>query len=551
MNKLLIRKLNGANPKASLLAAMLDKEKVPCHPIACANWSEYPYKPDVKFRIAYNGTSILLSYRVEEADIKAVCMDTNGKVWEDSCAEFFISFGGDDFYYNIEASCTGTILVATGSDKHHRKLSSDGIISRIDRWSSLGSLPIENKSGKWELSLIIPVEVFSLSGVNTLDEKPNFHLPQFFGEFFLLTNMLNFKITKVMKTHYPFLMLMLAATQVAYSQQSYVQNGNFAETVTDETTGLTLPSGWDLEGNAFLNGERILNLVTSWLPDGAADGTKALDLWREGNEAYRLKLTQTISGLPDGIYSLSATAALGGENVFSLYAKVADKEETAPMPESGDYEKKEMSNIQITGGTAIVGFTANSSSSSDWFDITNFELVKTGEPEAPQTFEVSVSATNVTVTSPAGESPYSVDSGETFTLTFTLNDGYENPHVTVGGAPYALGNPAAGVYTVAINAVTGNADVSITAAPEAPTAATAHELNTLKLYPNPVTNGELKVAGKALKAGEKIAIYSLSGNLACAYEVRGVGTATINISRLTPGAYIVKVGRLATKMLVD
>jgi hypothetical protein len=71
-------------------------------------------------------------------------------------------------------------------------------------------LPIENKSGKWELSLVIPIDVFLLNKLNTLDgldakgnfykcgdnlkvphflswnpienEKPNFHLPQFFGK---------------------------------------------------------------------------------------------------------------------------------------------------------------------------------------------------------------------------------------------------------------------------------------------------------------------------------------------------------------------------------
>ncbi|MDR1119362.1 MAG: T9SS type A sorting domain-containing protein [Dysgonamonadaceae bacterium] len=206
-----------------------------------------------------------------------------------------------------------------------------------------------------------------------------------------------------MKTRCFLLMLMLAAMQVSYSQ-NYVQNGNFAETTTDEVTGLVLPAGWDLEGNAFLNDERILNLVTSWLPDGAAEGTRVLDLWRGTDDPYQIKLTQTVTGLPDGIYSLSATAALGGENVFSLYAKVADTEETTPMPESGDYERKEMNSIQIAGGKAIVGFTANSTSSSNWFDITDFELVKTGNLTSinklrPSGVSVAVTGNLITVAS--------------------------------------------------------------------------------------------------------------------------------------------------------
>jgi hypothetical protein len=151
------------------------------------------------------------------------------------------------------------------------------------------------------------------------------------------------------------------------------------ETTADETTGLVLPTGWDLDGKAFLeDGTWILNLVTSWLPGGAVEGTHALDLWRETDESYQLKLTQTINDLPDGIYTLSATAAFGGTDAL-LYAKIAGNEETTPMSPSGDYENKEMNNIQITGGTAIIGFSASSSSSSDWFDITGFELVKTDD----------------------------------------------------------------------------------------------------------------------------------------------------------------------------
>jgi hypothetical protein len=171
---------------------------------------------------------------------------------------------------------------------------------------------------------------------------------------------------------------MLAAMQVSYSQ-NYVQNGNFAEFTVDEVTGLKLPVNLVLYGSAFFEDVTlILALVTSWIPDGSAEGTRTLDLWRGTDENYQLKLTQTISGLPDGTYTLSAIAALGGANSYSLYAKVGDNEAaTILMSESGDFEKKEFANIQVTGGTATIGFTANSSSKDDWFDITNFELVKT------------------------------------------------------------------------------------------------------------------------------------------------------------------------------
>ncbi|KAA6330340.1 hypothetical protein EZS27_020937 [termite gut metagenome] len=210
MNALLIQKVKNADGKASGLSESLDKEKIPFQLISQVNWSEYPYKPDVKFRIAHNSKNILLNYRVEESDIKALCEEDNGKVWEDSCVEFFISFNEDDFYYNIESNCIGKIVVATGVDRYNRVPVPAAVINGIDRWSSLGNLPVENKSGKWELSLVIPVDVFLPSRINTFDglqakgnfykcgdklkvshflswnpiknDQPNFHLPQFFGK---------------------------------------------------------------------------------------------------------------------------------------------------------------------------------------------------------------------------------------------------------------------------------------------------------------------------------------------------------------------------------
>jgi hypothetical protein len=217
MNELSVTRLNEVDLKASEVSLVFDRENIPFHDIANVNWADYPYKPDVRFRIVHNGQSIFLNYQVEESDIKAVCDVDNGPVWEDSCVEFFISFQ-DVFYYNIECNCIGKILIATGVGKKDRLPIPADYIKRIDRWSSLGNLPIENKSGKWELSLIIPQEVFlsdkislsPLSSLNSLDglevkgnfykcgdnlqvphflswnpiktEKPNFHLPAFFGK---------------------------------------------------------------------------------------------------------------------------------------------------------------------------------------------------------------------------------------------------------------------------------------------------------------------------------------------------------------------------------
>jgi hypothetical protein len=210
MKQLLVKRLNYEGLKAIELSDIFDKEALIFHPISSLNWPEYAYQPEVKFRIAHNGTHILLNYQVEETDIKAVCNQDNGKVWEDACVEFFIAFEEHSFYYNIESNCIGKILIGMGIDRHNRTPVSVEVLNRIDRWSDLGNTPVEGKSGRWELSLLIPASVFLKNTIKTFEglsakgnfykcgdklsvphflswnpiksEKPNFHLSEFFGE---------------------------------------------------------------------------------------------------------------------------------------------------------------------------------------------------------------------------------------------------------------------------------------------------------------------------------------------------------------------------------
>jgi hypothetical protein len=129
-------------------------------------------------------------------------------VWEDSCVECFLSFGNEAFYYNIEANCIGTVLVGCRTGRDKAQHASQELLDRIERQSSLGRRPVKGLSGRWELSLKIPKEVFFAGNIPSLDglvargnfykcgdklsvphylswqpihsEKPNFHQPKFF-----------------------------------------------------------------------------------------------------------------------------------------------------------------------------------------------------------------------------------------------------------------------------------------------------------------------------------------------------------------------------------
>lgn len=181
--------------------------------ISCVNWpGEYPGKPKVAFKIAHNGSHLFLQYFVEEDEILAKTETDNGPVWTDSCVELFISFCNSPYYYNAEFSCIGKALLAYRTGRADAIHADDSIMSEIKRYSSLGTDTFERKKGdfKWNLLLVIPVSAYWESDIKTfsgmtaranfykcgddLSEphylswnpiptgKPDFHVPQFFGE---------------------------------------------------------------------------------------------------------------------------------------------------------------------------------------------------------------------------------------------------------------------------------------------------------------------------------------------------------------------------------
>jgi len=181
------------------------------HAISSQNWVEAP-QVNAAFSIRHDGSSIYLYYQVEEPQVRAVNTGFNSPVWEDSCVEFFLSFDGDDGYYNFEINAIGTVLGAFGKDRHKRLHLPDSFLSRIETTPSLGRDPIESLDERttWEVQLVIPMETFHfskmeiLSGMDAhanfykcgdklkqphflswkpvLTSTPDFHAPRYFGQ---------------------------------------------------------------------------------------------------------------------------------------------------------------------------------------------------------------------------------------------------------------------------------------------------------------------------------------------------------------------------------
>ncbi|WP_297641498.1 carbohydrate-binding family 9-like protein [uncultured Bacteroides sp.] len=210
MKELSVKKVSAENVSAESVPALLDKENVAFQPVNTVNWADFPYAPDVQFRMAHTSDAILLHYKVKEASVRAVAGHDNGPVWKDACVEFFSVPAGDDVYYNMECNCAGVLLIGGGA-KGDRRHAPQEVLDKVRRWASLGREPFEERVGacSWEVALVIPCSAFFLHDITSLDgkqvranfykcgddlqtphflswnpielPKPNFHCPEFFG----------------------------------------------------------------------------------------------------------------------------------------------------------------------------------------------------------------------------------------------------------------------------------------------------------------------------------------------------------------------------------
>lgn len=222
------------------IIAQMDARNLPFEAIKQVNWPQtYPYQPEVRFRMAYTATALLLHYRVKEQAVLAQCLNDNEAIWTDSCVEFFCQPDEDGWYYNLECNCIGSLLLGCGPDRHHRERADAKILKEIQRWSSLGHFAIDKKEDSqeiekdpenaslqreypkggfpkteenksWEIAIILPFHCFFKHHIQSMDgkiirgnfykcgdhlavphylswqpiltEKPDFHRPEFFGD---------------------------------------------------------------------------------------------------------------------------------------------------------------------------------------------------------------------------------------------------------------------------------------------------------------------------------------------------------------------------------
>lgn len=188
-----------------LLTAITESQE---YPIACVNWKEFPYAPEVSFHVAHTDKALVVLFDVKEDHLRAVSLEDNGPVWEDSCVEIFLSVPGKEEYFNFEINCVGTSLAAYRRSKTDADMFSPEQMGQTGTVASLPHEAIDRQSEgqEWSLLKIIPFSLLGLSGKPEMLKgnfykcgdkcaqphflswapidlpEPNFHCPEFFGE---------------------------------------------------------------------------------------------------------------------------------------------------------------------------------------------------------------------------------------------------------------------------------------------------------------------------------------------------------------------------------
>ena len=149
-----IRKIAGIEPddRAAVDEAFAGIEP---RPVACCNWpAEFPYAPEVSFRMFHTGDWLMLRFDVAERYTAALVTEDNGEVWTDSCAEFFIA-PDEGMYYNFETTCIGRMLLGARKSRTEAEHASPEVLAGVKRYTTLPGEPFAEREGdnRWSLTM--------------------------------------------------------------------------------------------------------------------------------------------------------------------------------------------------------------------------------------------------------------------------------------------------------------------------------------------------------------------------------------------------------------
>jgi hypothetical protein len=292
-------------------------------------------------------------------------------------------------------------------------------------------------------------------------------------------------------------------------------------------------------------------------PD-SADATFGVSVLAADYDSIK-RYTVTVHRRSANAYLSALTLTAGGDNLLPSFAPDVVSY-TIDVPKS--VTAITVAAVPASSYATVTGDVGSQSLA----DKSTFSITVTSEEGAAYTYTVTVNvvvsgdATLSSLTVSAGaltpdfspsQTAYTVSVGNSVgSITLTATAAHDS--ATVSGDGVKTLNVGENPFTITVTAEDGSAQaytVTVTRAAAA-TAVETVAASALRLYPNPVANGELKIENGELRAGEKILIYGLSGVLAATYEVAAGAVTVINVSQLPQGVYVVKAGAYAAKATV-
>ena len=183
-----------------------------CLDINQVNWSnDFPKLLPVTVHIAHDNQKLYLYYQVQGEELRTVNTKDFMSVWEDSCVEFFMQRKGEKEYRNFEFNPHGVLLASKRESRESATELSEELMSSIYRFTTIQHVYKEGvQLSNWTLYAEIPKEALGFTATENLSEqaisanfykcgdetnephfiswnpidtpKPDFHVPQFFGD---------------------------------------------------------------------------------------------------------------------------------------------------------------------------------------------------------------------------------------------------------------------------------------------------------------------------------------------------------------------------------
>ncbi|MGN0907489.1 MAG: carbohydrate-binding family 9-like protein [Bullifex sp.] len=122
-------------------------------------WGSRREDTEVFLSLRHDEGYLRFEFSVREKELRRMVWEDQGRVWEDSCMELFIS-PDRVRYYNFEFSASGALRCGAGTSRTDRTPVSDDLIRQVERKVTV--LENNNKVSRYVLEGAIPLVPFAL-----------------------------------------------------------------------------------------------------------------------------------------------------------------------------------------------------------------------------------------------------------------------------------------------------------------------------------------------------------------------------------------------------